>query len=107
MPICANTIDSPWHTHSAVSPGSAATYLMFEYGNETARKCTVRSMPATTTLAWPKSTCATPGAHSSSANPSDSRRCASRHCLTHRCTEEYSPGNPSSATSRSCTRRAV
>ena len=37
MPIRPKTCSSPWHTHSVVSPGNAATYRMFEYGNETAR----------------------------------------------------------------------
>ena len=107
MPVLSNTSSSPWHTHSAVSPGNAATQRMFEYGNDTARKCTTRSTPATTALAWPKSTCALPGAHSSSAKPSDSMRCSCLQRLTQRCADEYEPVNPHSATSRSYTRVAV
>ena len=71
MPMRSKIHSKPWHTHSEVSPGRAATQRMFEYGNDTARKCTTRSTPATTALAWPKSTCALPGAHSSSAKPPD------------------------------------
>lgn len=78
--------------HSAVSLGNAAIYRMFEYGNETARKCTVRSAPATTAFANRNLPAAVPGTYSDSAYPSDSRRCASHHRLTHRCAEEYSPG---------------
>ena len=37
MPMRPKTCSSPWHTHSVVSPGSAATYRIFEYGNETAK----------------------------------------------------------------------
>ena len=107
MPVLSNTSNSPWHTHSAVSPGNAATQRMFEYGNDTARECTTRSMPATTALAWPKSTCALPSAHSSSAKPSDCARCSCLQRLIQRCTDEYEPVNPHSATSLSYTRVAV
>lgn len=107
MPVLSNTSSSPWHTHSAVSPGNAATRRMFEYGNDTARKCTTRSTPATTARAWSKSTCALPGAHFDSAKPSDCARCSCLQRLTRRCTDEYGPVNPHSATSRSYTRVAV
>ena len=107
MPVLSNTSGSPWHTHSAVPPGKAATQRLFEYGNDTARKCTTRSTPATTARAWPKSTCALPGAHSSSAKPSDCARCSCLQRLIQRCTNEYEPVNPHSATSLSYTRVAV
>ena len=67
---------------------------MFEYGYETTRKCTTRSTPAIDARAWPKSTCAVPGAHASRAYPSDSARCRSRHRLTQRRTDGYEPSNP-------------
>lgn len=107
MPVLSNTSGSPWYTHSAVSPGNAVTRRMFEYGNDTAGKRTTRSTPATTARAWPKSTCALPGAHFDSAKPSDRARCSCLQRLTRRCTDEYGPVNPHSATSRSYTRVAV
>ena len=80
---------------------------MFEYGYETTRKCTTRSTPAIDARAWPKSTCAVPGAHASRAYPSDSARCRSRHRLTQRCTDGYEPSNPCSSRNRCHTRMAV
>ena len=53
--------------------------------------------------AWPKSTCALPGAHFNSAKPSDCARCSCLQRLTQRRTDEY----PHSATSRSYTRVAI
>jgi hypothetical protein len=35
IPICMKTSISPWHTHSAVSPGNAVTWRTFEHGNKT------------------------------------------------------------------------
>lgn len=107
MPVLSNTSGRPRHTHSAVSPGNAATQRMFEHGNDTAGKRTTRSTPATTARARPKSTCALPGAHFDSAKPSDRARCPRLQRLTRRCTDEYGPVNPHSPTSRSYTRAAA
>lgn len=107
MPVLSNTSSRPRHTHSAVSPGNAATQRMSEYGNDTARKRTTRSTPATTARAWPKSTCALPSTHFNSAKPSDRARCSCLQRLTQRRTDEYEPVNPHSATSRSYTRVAA
>lgn len=48
---------SPSHTHSAFSPGIAATYRMFECGNVATRQCTLTSPPPIVATASPKSTC--------------------------------------------------
>ena len=106
-PICSNTTRSPSHTHSAFSPGRATAYRMFECGNETTRQCTSVRFPATAACASPKSTCITPGDHSSSKYPSPGTRCSCLQRFTYRCTIGYEPSNPCSATSLSYTRLAV
>lgn len=60
-PTCPNTESSPWHRHSAFSPGMLATYLMFECGNVTTRQWSSTHSPAIRARATPKSTCAVPG----------------------------------------------
>ena len=64
--MCSNTSTSPWHRHSAFSPGRLGTYRMFEWGNVTTRQWSSTSSTAMRAFATPKSICATPGAQTSS-----------------------------------------
>ena len=57
---------SPSDTHSAFSPGIAATYRMFECGNVATRQWILASLPPIVATASPKSTCMTPALQSSS-----------------------------------------
>lgn len=102
-----NTSTSPWHRHSAFSPGRLVTYRMFEWGNVTTRQWPSTSSPAMRAFATPKSICATPGAQTSSPYPSEPLRFASRQRLTYLSVVVYSPSWPVSARSLSCTRLAV
>ena len=67
--MCSNTSTSPWHRHSAFSPGRLVTYRMFEWGNVTTRQWSSTSSPAMRAFATPKSICATPSAQTSSPVP--------------------------------------
>ena len=53
-PMCSNTSTSPWHRHSAFSPGRLVTYRMFEWGNVTTRQWSSTSSPAMRAFATPK-----------------------------------------------------
>lgn len=90
-PTCPNTRSSPWHRHSAFSPGMLATYRMFECGNVTTRQWSSTHSPAIPARATPKSTCAVPGAHSGSQYPPEGAWLARLHRLTYRWVVEYSP----------------
>lgn len=68
-----------------------ATYRMFEWGNVTTRQWSSTHSPAILARATPKSTCAVPGAHSSSQYPSEGAWLACLHRLTYRWVVEYSP----------------
>ena len=66
MPMWSKIWTSPSHTHSAFTPGIAATYRMFECGNVATRQSTLTSPPPIVATASPKSTCMTPALQSSS-----------------------------------------
>ena len=85
-PTWENTVSNPSHTHSAFSPGSATTWRMFGYGNVATRQCTSVRSPPITARARPKSTCMTPGSHSSSMNPSPGSLQSRLRCRTWCCT---------------------
>lgn len=65
-PIRSKILRSPSHRHSERSENVAAQYLAFECGSVTTSSFMSRGRPASTQRKLPKSTCAVPGAHSSS-----------------------------------------
>jgi hypothetical protein len=86
-PTRAKTSVSPWHTHSASRPATPhiAHVRIRERDHQEMHHA---PRPATTALAWPKSTCAVPGAHASSRVPlrlaRDARLPPSLHPPLHR-----------------------
>ena len=72
----------PSHTHSAVVPPNTWNQAMFECGNASTRKNSLRLSPLHRKSASPKSHCAVPGAQTRSRNADGDRRIARLRSLT-------------------------